>query len=45
MGMRQKLGVAVAFAKDAKSPLLDAPVSWLDKQAANELSRLLKTVS
>jgi ABC-2 type transport system ATP-binding protein len=44
-GMRQKVGVAIAFAKEAKALLLDEPTSGLDPQAANEFSRLLKTAS
>lgn len=40
-GMRQKVGIAIAFAKDAKALLLDEPTSGLDPQAANEFSRLL----
>jgi len=41
-GMRQKVGIAIAFAKQAKALLLDEPTSGLDPQAANEFSRLLK---
>jgi ABC-2 type transport system ATP-binding protein len=41
-GMRQKVGVAIAFAKQAKALLLDEPTSGLDPQAANEFGRLLK---
>ncbi|ARN83897.1 ABC transporter ATP-binding protein [Methylocystis bryophila] len=41
-GMRQKVGIAIAFAKEAKALLLDEPTSGLDPQAANEFSRLLK---
>ncbi|PWB81397.1 MAG: ABC transporter ATP-binding protein [Methylocystaceae bacterium] len=44
-GMRQKVGVAIAFAKEAKALLLDEPTSGLDPQAANEFSRLLKKAS
>ncbi|WP_166144138.1 ABC transporter ATP-binding protein [Methylosinus sp. RM1] len=44
-GMRQKVGVAIAFAKQAKALLLDEPTSGLDPQAANEFSRLLKKAS
>lgn len=40
-GMRQKVGVAIALAKDAKALLLDEPLSGLDPSAANGLSRLL----
>lgn len=44
-GMRQKVGVAIAFAKEAKALLLDEPTSGLDPRAANEFSRLLETAS
>lgn len=40
-GMRQKVGIAIAMAKNAKALLLDEPTSGLDPQAANEFSRLL----
>lgn len=41
-GMRQKVGIAIAMAKNAKVLLLDEPTSGLDPQAANEFSRLLE---
>jgi len=41
-GMRQKVGIAIALAKEAKALLLDEPTSGLDPQAANEFSQLLK---
>lgn len=41
-GMRQKVGIAIAMAKDAKALLLDEPTSGLDPQAANEFARLLE---
>jgi ABC-2 type transport system ATP-binding protein len=44
-GMRQKVGVAIAFAKQAKALLLDEPTSGLDPKSANEFSRLLKTAA
>jgi ABC-2 type transport system ATP-binding protein len=44
-GMRQKVGIAIAFAKEAKALLLDEPTSGLDPKAANEFSRLLKTAA
>lgn len=40
-GMRQKVGVAVALAKQAKALLLDEPTSGLDPKASNEFSELL----
>lgn len=41
-GMRQKVGIAIAMAKNAKALLLDEPTAGLDPQAANEFSRLLE---
>ena len=41
-GMRQKVGIAIALAKEAKALLLDEPTSGLDPKAANEFSQLLK---
>ncbi len=35
-GMRQKVGIAIALAKNAKALLLDEPLSGLDPHAANE---------
>ncbi|NRB63449.1 MAG: ABC transporter ATP-binding protein [Saprospiraceae bacterium] len=40
-GMRQKVGIAIAFAKKANVYLLDEPASGLDPMASNELSVLL----
>ena len=40
-GMRQKIGVAIALAKQAKALLLDEPTSGLDPKASNEFSALL----
>lgn len=44
-GMRQKVGVAIAYAKKAKVYLLDEPASGLDPLASNELSELLKKLA
>jgi ABC-2 type transport system ATP-binding protein len=44
-GMRQKVGIAIAVAKNAKALLLDEPTSGLDPKAANEFSGLLKQLS
>jgi ABC-2 type transport system ATP-binding protein len=40
-GMRQKVGVALAIAKQAKAMLLDEPTSGLDPQASAEFHELL----
>ncbi len=40
-GMRQKVGIAMAIAKEAKALLLDEPTSGLDPKASNEFSELL----
>jgi ABC-2 type transport system ATP-binding protein len=44
-GMRQKVGIAIAYAKRAKVYLLDEPASGLDPLASNELSFLLKKLA
>ncbi|KMQ64763.1 ABC transporter ATP-binding protein [Chryseobacterium angstadtii] len=44
-GMRQKVGIAIAYAKKAKVYLLDEPASGLDPLASNELSSLLKKLA
>ena len=41
-GMRQKVGLAIAIAKDADNMLLDEPTSGLDPKAAAELISLLR---
>ncbi|MCK8494865.1 ABC transporter ATP-binding protein [Spirosoma sp. RP8] len=44
-GMRQKVGIAIALAKQAKVLLLDEPTSGLDPKASNEFSDLLLKLS
>lgn len=44
-GMRQKVAIAIAIAKQAELLLLDEPTSGLDPKAANEFSNLLKRLS
>jgi ABC-2 type transport system ATP-binding protein len=44
-GMRQKVGIAIAIAKNAGALLLDEPTSGLDPKASNEFSALLKRMS
>ena len=44
-GMRQKVGIAIAVAKQAQVLLLDEPTSGLDPKASNEFSGLLRQLS
>lgn len=44
-GMRQKVGIAIAYAKKAKVYLLDEPASGLDPLSSNELTVLLKQLA
>ena len=41
-GMRQKVGIAIALAKNATAILMDEPTSGLDPQASSEFSQLVK---
>ena len=43
-GMRQKVGIAIALAKQAQALLLDEPTSGLDPLAANEFARLIDSL-
>ncbi len=44
-GMRQKVGIAIAYAKKAKVFLLDEPASGLDPLASNELSHMIRNLA
>jgi ABC-2 type transport system ATP-binding protein len=44
-GMRQKVGVAIALAKQAKALFLDEPTSGLDPLASNEFSNLIRSLA
>jgi ABC-2 type transport system ATP-binding protein len=44
-GMRQKVGLAIAYAKRARLLLLDEPTSGLDPGSAHELTRRLRTAA
>ncbi|MFM7358789.1 MAG: ABC transporter ATP-binding protein [Sediminibacterium sp.] len=43
-GMRQKVGIALALAKQAKALFLDEPTSGLDPLASNEFSSILHSL-
>ena len=43
-GMRQKVGIAIAIARQAKVLLLDEPTSGLDPKASNEFSELVSSL-
>jgi ABC-2 type transport system ATP-binding protein len=43
-GMRQKVGIAIALAKQAQALLLDEPTSGLDPLAANEFAQAMQTL-
>jgi ABC-2 type transport system ATP-binding protein len=42
--MRQKVGIAIALAKNATALLMDEPTSGLDPKASSEFSMLVKTL-
>ncbi|GAA4205797.1 ABC transporter ATP-binding protein [Pedobacter jeongneungensis] len=44
-GMRQKVGIAIAVAKNAKAILMDEPTSGLDPKATDEFSEIVKQLS
>ena len=44
-GMRQKVGIALALATQAKALLLDEPTSGIDPAASHEFSRLLRRLA
>lgn len=44
-GMRQKVAIATAFAKQAKVYLLDEPTSGLDPEASNDLMQTLRSAA
>ena len=43
-GMRQKVGIAIARAKEAQNLLLDEPTSGLDPQASSDFANLLENL-
>lgn len=44
-GMRQKVGLAIAYAKQARAMLLDEPTSGLDPAAANDFAQRIRAAS
>ena len=44
-GMRQKVGIAIALAKNANYILMDEPTSGLDPKASVEFAEICKTLS
>ncbi|MNR42050.1 Arginine transport ATP-binding protein ArtM [compost metagenome] len=43
--MRQKVGIAIAVAKNAAAILMDEPTSGLDPKATHEFSEIVKQLS
>ncbi|WP_017216020.1 ABC transporter ATP-binding protein [Pseudoalteromonas sp. NJ631] len=44
-GMRQKVGITIALAKQAKALILDEPTSGLDPSASHEFSQLIQSLA
>src|SRR5690606_35584732 len=44
-GMRQKVGIAIAIAKNADVILMDEPTSGLDPRATDEFTRIVKQLA
>ncbi|UYQ90971.1 ABC transporter ATP-binding protein [Chitinophaga horti] len=44
-GMRQKVGIAIAIAKNASVILMDEPTSGLDPRATDEFTRIVKNLA
>lgn len=44
-GMRQKVGIAIAIAKNADVILMDEPTSGLDPRATDEFTRIVKSLA